>query len=80
MFSVRPPSRFRTPPLHEARLRTHHDYAKVRAEYEGEYVRFGFGLRELNSAFRFPSVDFDLGAGFDPVPASASLSSPDSSL
>ena len=64
----------RGPPAHAPRLR------KVRAEYEGEYVRFGFGLRELNSAFRFPSVDFDLGAGFDPVPASASLSSPDSSL
>jgi hypothetical protein len=68
----------RGPPAYAPQLR------KSSCRIQEEYVRFGFGLRELNSAFRFPSVDFDLGVGFDPVPASASasaaLSSPDSSL
>lgn len=46
----------------------------------GEYARFG--LRELNSALRFPRVGFDFGVGFDPVSACASplSSSPESSL
>jgi|SRR5712671_2525000 len=78
--SVRPPSRFRTPLLCGARLRTHKNYTGS-DKNRRDYVRFG--LRELNSAFRFPSVGFGFGPGFEPASASASVlssSSPDSWL